>query len=104
MSLVRRRWRIVAAVVLALASAAALAVLVTAESLPSVARNPLLAFVQPGVTAWWLVLGGPFRSGPTSPSGIAFAAAANAALWWLVLWLGVTITCAVRRMFAAPPS
>ena len=28
----------------------------------------------------------------------------NAALWWLVLWLGVTSTCVVRRMFAAPPS
>lgn len=101
----KRRWPVAAAAALALASSAALTVLANATNdIPSAVRNPLLDFVQPGVTVWWLVLGGPFRSGPSSPSGIAFAAAANAALWWLLLWLGVTIACAVRRLFAPPPS
>ena len=99
------RWRwVIAAAVLAIASAAALALLASGKVIPSVARNPFLDFVQPGVTIWWFVLGGPFRSAPSSPAGIAFAAVTNAALWLLVLWLVVAIVRAVRRMLAAPPS
>jgi hypothetical protein len=60
-------------------------------------RNPLSRFVEPGVAVWWLVLGGPFRSAPASAVGIAVAAAANAALWGLVLWLGVVVVRAVRE-------
>jgi hypothetical protein len=71
---------------------------------PVTVRNPLYNFVQPGVTVWWLVLGGPFRSFPHSPVGIAFTAATNAALWLLVLWFVVAIVRAVRRMLAAPTS
>jgi len=72
--------------------------------MPSVLTNPLFDFVQPGVTVWWFVLGGPFRSAPSSPGGIAFAAATNAVLWLLVLWLAAAVVGAVRRMVAAPPS
>lgn len=99
-----RRWWLLAAAVLAIASEAALALLRSAPVMPSVFRDPLVDFVQPGVTVWWLVLGGPFRSGPSSPSGIAFAAAANAAAWLLVLWLVVAILRTARRMRAARPS
>jgi hypothetical protein len=52
--------------------------------------------VQPGVAIWWLVLGGPFRSAPSSLPGIAFAVAANAAFWLLVLWLAVLLVNAGR--------
>jgi len=90
--------------VLLVASAATLALLVSGKVIPSVVRNPLHDFVQPGVAVWWLVLGGPFRSNPSSPSGIAFATAVNAALWLLVLWFVVTIGRAVSRMLAASPS
>lgn len=86
----RRRWLLVAAA-LTLASTAALGLLGAQTAMPSVFRNPLYDFVQPGVTVWWLVLGGPFRSGPSSLAGIVFAAAANAAFWLLVLWLLVAI-------------
>jgi hypothetical protein len=104
MSSVTRQWWLLAAAVLAIASVAALALLASAEVIPSVIRDPLLGFVHPGTTVWWLVLGGPFRSAPFSPTGIAFAAATNTALWLLVLWLTVAIARAVWRMLAAPPS
>jgi hypothetical protein len=82
------RWRwLIAAAVLAIASAGALALLASGKVIPSVVRNPLFDFVQPGVTIWWFVLGGPFRSAPSSATGIAFAAVTNAAFWLLVLWL-----------------
>jgi len=74
--------------------------LVSEEVIPSAIRNPFFDFVQPGVTVWWFVLGGPFRSAPSSPFGIAVAAAANAALWLPMLWFVVTIVRAVRRMRA----
>jgi hypothetical protein len=90
-------------VALAIASAAILALLASGEVIPSVVRNPLVDFVQPGVTVWWFVLAGPFRSAPSSISGIAFAAAANATLWLLMLWCVVAIFRAVRRLFARPP-
>ena len=80
------RWLVVA-VALVVASATALAVLGSVTAMPSAFRNPLSRFVEPGVAVWWLVLGGPFRSAPASAVGIAVAAAANAALWCLVLWL-----------------
>lgn len=96
----RRRW-LLAAAVLAIASAAALAWLASLAVIPSVVRNPLVDFVQPGVTVWWFVLGGPFRSAPSSPSGIAFAAAANAAVWLLVSWFAVAIVRAVSRLAAS---
>ena len=91
-----RRWWLLAGAALTLASAAAVGLLGAQTAMPSVFRNPLHDFVQPGVTIWWLVLGGPFRSAPSSLSGIAFAAAANAALWLLVLWLAVLIVNAGR--------
>lgn len=96
----RRRW-LLAAAVLAIASAAALARLASLAVIPSVVRNPLVDFVQPGVTVWWFVLGGPFRSAPSSPSGIAFAAAANAAVWLLVSGVAVVIVRAVSRLAAS---
>jgi hypothetical protein len=93
-----RRWWLVAVVVLAIASASALALLGSATVMPSAFRNPLSRFVEPGVAVWWLVLGGPFRSVPSSASGIALAAAANAALWSLVLWFVVAVVRAVRHL------
>ena len=104
MSSPRRPWWLFATAVLAIASAAALAVLASGEVIPSAVRNPLFDFVQPGVSVWWLVLGGPFRSAPTAPAGIAFAAVANALLWLLMLWLVVSVVRAVHRWVAAPPS
>jgi len=97
---VARWWWLLVAAALAIASTGALALLASGEIIPSVVRNPLVDFVQPGVTVWWFVLGGPFRSAPSSPFGIAVAAAANAALWLLMLWFVVTIVGAVRRMRA----
>jgi hypothetical protein len=104
MSQVMRRWWFLAATLLAIASVAALALLASAEVIPSVVRDPLLGFVHPGTTVWWLVLGGPFRSVPSSPAGIAFAATTNTALWLLVPWLAMVIGRAIRRMLAAKRS
>jgi hypothetical protein len=90
-------WFLVAAV-LAIVSAAAPALLASAEIIPSVIRNPISDFAQPGVTVWWFILGGLFRSVPSSPTGIAFAAVANAALWLLMLLLAIAVVHTVRRM------
>lgn len=95
------RWWFVLAVVLVIASLEALALLNSAEVFSSVLRDPLSDFVQPGVIIWWLVLGGPFRDLPSSPTGIAFAVATNATLWWLVLWFAAVIVRLVRRRFSA---
>ena len=99
-----RRWWCLSAVVLAITSATALTALGSITVMPSVFRNPLSEFVEPGVAVWWLVLGGPFRSIPASASGIAFAAAANAALWLVALWLAVVTVRTLGRMLTAPPS
>ena len=96
-----RRWWFLAAAVLAIASAAGLALLASRAVIPSLIRGPLSDFVQPGIAVWWLALGGPFRTVPHSASGIAFAAAANAALWMLVLWFGAVIARAIQNRFAA---
>ena len=99
-SVTRRSWFLVAAV-LAIVSGAALALLTSAEIMPTGIRNVLSDFVQPGVTVWWFVLGGPFRSVPSSPTDIAFAAAANAAVWLLVVLFAIAVVRTVRRMLAA---
>ena len=104
MSPVRRKWWLLTAALLAIVSAAALALLASGEVIPSLARSSLSDFVQPGVTVWWFVLGGPFRSAPSSPTGIAFAAIANAALWLPVLWFVVAFVRAMRRVLCASPS
>ena len=93
------RW-LLAAGILAMASATALAFVASGAVIPSVVRDPLLAFVQPGVTVWWLVLGGPFRSAPSSPTGIAFAAATNTLLYLLLLWVAVAGARVARRMLS----
>ena len=94
------RWWLLAVTVLAVSSAASLALLSSGKVFPSVVRDPIYTFVQPGVTVWWFLLGGPFQTTPYSVTGIAFAAGANAALWLLVLWLGVATMRAVRRKLA----
>ena len=94
------RWWFFAVTVLAVSSAASLALLSSGKVFPSVVRDPIYAFVQPGVTVWWFLLGGPFQTTPQSVAGIAFAAGANAALWLMVLWLGVATMRSVRRKFA----
>jgi hypothetical protein len=101
---VKRRSWLSAAAVLAIVSAAVLTALDSAETIPSVIRNPLSDFVEPGVTVWWLVLGGPFRSAPSSPTGVAFAAAADTALWLLVVLLVIAVVRVTRRLLAAPRS
>src|SRR6266568_3609933 len=101
--LARRCWLLTAAV-LVTASAAALALLASGEVMPSVLTNPLFDFVEPGITVWWFVLGGPFRSAPSTPTGIAFAAAANAALWLLLVLFVVAVVRVIRRLVVAPRS
>ena len=95
-----RRLLLLVAVALVVASVAALALLSSGGVIPSVLRNPLSDFVQPGVTVWWFVLGGPFRVAPSSASGIAFAAVANAVLWLAAIWVVVALYGLVQRLTA----
>ena len=95
------RLLLLVAVALAVASAAGLALISSGGVLPSVVRNPLSDFVQPGVTVWWFVLGGPFRVAPSSAAGIAFAAVANAVLWLVAIWVVVALYGLVQRSLTA---
>jgi hypothetical protein len=98
--LMTRRHFLIVAVGLAIASASALVLIASANVIPSLIRDPISDFVQPGVTVWWFVLGGPFRVAPSSPSGISFAAMANAVFWLGALWLVVALRL-VQRWRAA---
>ena len=97
----RRVWLVVAAALVGV-SAAVLAWLASGSVIASWIRDPLSTFVQPGVTIWWFVLGGPFRSAPYSATGIAFAAATNALFWLLVVWLARGVIGAIQRRLASP--
>ena len=88
-----KRW-LLAAAMLAAASAGALAWLASGAVIASVIRDPLADFVQPGVTVWWFAFAGPFRSAPSS-----FAAGANAALWLAVSWCVVKLAAAAIRLW-----
>jgi len=90
-----------AGVVLLVSSTSSLIVLTSGETIPSSIRDPLFTFVQPGVSVWWLVLAGPFRTNPSSPAGIAVAALANTGGWILALWLIVAIVRRLRRWASA---
>lgn len=83
------RWWLLVGLGVATVSAVFLALLSSAWVIPSIVRDPLSGFVQPGVTVWWFVLAGPFRSAPSSPASIAFAAILNAMLWLSAIWLVV---------------
>lgn len=95
--------RVLLLVALVVVSAVALALLSSDAVIPSVARDPLSSFVQPGLTVWWLALGGPFRAAPSSASGIAFAAVANAVSWLAAIWLVVALYGLIQRRLRALP-
>ncbi|MGH8457143.1 MAG: hypothetical protein ACRETW_00290 [Stenotrophobium sp.] len=86
---------------LLIVSATLLAFPAWSEWLPRMAAKLFSGFVQPGIVIWWFVLGGPYQTRPYSPSGIAFAIAANAAFWFLMLGLVVVIGRAVCHRSAA---
>jgi hypothetical protein len=101
---VTRLWYTIAAPVLTLASFAIVVMRASSRMVPSIVRDPLANFVDPGVTIWWFALGNIFSSFPSSPVGMALAALANAAFWLFVFWLLVVALRFVRRKAAKPRS
>ena len=97
-SRVTRLWFMLAAPALAVASLAALVLLVSGETMPSAVSGPFAIFAEPGVSMWWLLLGGLFNHYPTSMSGMAFAAMANAAFWLALFGMVVVLVNAARRL------
>lgn len=87
--------------VLFVASIGAHSFLASPSVVPSAVRTPLSAFAWPGVTVWWFTLGGPFQSAPHSHGGIAFAAAANAAVWSALAFVASAVVRRLLRAFAA---
>lgn len=61
-----------------------------APAVPQVIKHLLTAFIEPGLTTWWFVLGGPFQSTPSTDAGQIFAVTSNTLLWLLpiafLLW------------------
>ena len=102
MSKSTRLWLLLAACVLAIASASGLLLLSSGEILPSSIRSPIATFVSPGESLWWLALGGPFQSAPRTAGDIAFAAVANSTLWLLPLALALILIRRIRKLSAAP--
>ncbi len=96
--LLTRRWFILAAPALVTASAAALVLLVSRETIPSVVRGPFAVFAEPGVSIWWLLFGGLFDHYPKSMASMAVAAVANAVFWLLMLGTVVAAVRVVRRL------
>ena len=96
----RVRLLLIFSVALALASAIALNVLNSTQTIPSIIREPLSYFAGPGVTVWWLVLGGPFQVAPRTLGGMGFAAVANALCWLFVALLTFWLLKALRRIAA----
>jgi len=102
---ITRLWFVLAATLLAIASAASLGVLAWNKPLPPAIYEPFAMFVNPGSVVWWFAQGTLFGgSRPSSPDGIAIAIAANTAFWLLMLWFVVVTVRAARRMFAASHS
>ena len=85
------------ALFLAVVSAVALTISPSGAIASSAMGSVLHDFAQPGTTIWWFVLGGPFRSAPSSFVGIAFAAVANGLFWVVLCWLGVSLVRLVGR-------
>jgi len=80
--------RVGSAVLLLLsASAGSYAWLLRPDATSSWLRNPIAGFVEPGTTLWWLILGGPFQTGPRTLGSIAWAAIANTVVWVAVVAL-----------------
>lgn len=95
-------WFVLAVPLLAIASATALVLLVSRETVPSAVRGPLSTFAEPGVTIWWLLLGRLFHNYPTSTIGIAFAATTNVAFWILLFGMVVAAVRAAWRILKVP--
>lgn len=99
---VTRLWYFIAAPVLTVASVAIVVMRESSRMIPSIVRDPLVNFVDPGVTVWWFLLGNIFQSSPSSPAGMAFAALANAAFWLFTFWLLVVFLGFLRQKFHQP--
>ncbi len=101
-NVVTRRWFIFAMPALASLSAAALALLASRDPIPSAVMGPFEKFVEPGVSIWWLSLGGLFHSYPKSMDGVAFSAIANAVFWTLLFGMVVLVVRMFRRLLKVP--
>jgi hypothetical protein len=69
---------------------------------PQPISGVLEAFVEPGAAAWWLTLGGPFRTLPSDLAGHAVLVLSNTAFWIVIWGIGTAIwTLAVRAVRGA---
>jgi hypothetical protein len=82
-----RRWRLLVMAVLFLLSMGVLLAVRSPGAMHSTLHTILRGFVGPGVTVWWLSLGGLFQAVPTSLPHVAYAAAVNTACWTSLTWL-----------------
>ena len=100
---VTRLWYFIAAPVLTVASAAIVFMRESSHMIPSIVRDPLVHFVDPGVAVWWFLFGNIFQSSPYSRGGMAFAALANAGFWLFAFWLLVVFLGFLRQRFHLRP-
>jgi len=101
---VTRLWYVIATPVLTVTSLAIVIMRESTRMIPSIVRDPLANFVDPGVTVWWLAMGTIFRSFPSSPGEMAFAALANTAFWLFAFWLLVVAARFLHRRCKRKPS
>ena len=96
-----RRWWILLAMVLFVASVSSYRWILTGTTTaPLWLEDPIATFVGPGTAIWWLTLGGPYQVNPSSPGGIAWAAAYNTLFWSLAALLLWAIVGWVHRWTA----
>jgi len=99
---VTRSWYLIAAPGLTVASLAIVAMRESNRMVPSIVRNPLVAFVGPGVAVWWSAMGNLFQGSPSSRGGMLFAAVANAGFWLMAFRLLVAALGFLRRKLRNP--
>ena len=99
----RRRWLALALELLALS---ALSICVRAFGYPEAVPRSLARaadwFAEPGLSLWWLTMGGVFQTFPSSAAGVCVAILGNALLWLAPAALIALVFRVARRALARP--
>jgi hypothetical protein len=69
---------------------------------PAVLASALRQFVEPGVSLWWLTMGGVFLAFPNTTAGYVAAAIGNTLFWLAVAAILALLVGTTRRLKRRP--
>lgn len=67
------------------------------EFVPHALRKALAFFLEPGLTVWWMTVGGLFEGFPSNGLGYAVAIISNAIIWLGVFMLARKVWGRIKR-------